>query len=413
MGASTDDGVTALAAQLAVEGADPQQIEMRLMEGSVALPTPAIDLEYVHCDMGKTPADFRNVQGKIALVKRGDITFQDKAAAAEKAGAAAVVIYNNREGNFFGSLGEENVRPKIPVVSIALSDGQLMLAALQGKESRAAKLRLTPEEVAQPDRLAEFSSRGPNNDGWIKPEITAPGVNIYSATITKAAYPGGGMPDPSGYVVASGTSMATPHVAGAAALIRQAHPDWTPAQIKAALVNTARYMRAQGTVMDQGNGAMDLLRAIDCQAILVTATSPIAPTHSFRQVVNEGKTKTVTQSLTIQPLNADAAKLQYKLAVEWGVALPEGLQAALSAADITCNEEGCVASFDLTITADGSKVPDGAYYGWVVAESEAGALRLPFYYEAAKKAQARPPEEGTQKPQPGMPPRQIGKAPCC
>jgi len=413
VGASTDDGVTALAAQLTQEGAEPKQLEMRLMEGSSALPTPAIDLEYVHCDVGRNPADFKNVQGKIALIKRGDITFQEKAAGAEKAGAAAAVIYNNREGNFFGSLGEESTRPKIPVISIAKADGELMLAAISDKEAKPARLRLTPEEVPQPDRLAEFSSRGPNNDGWIKPELTAPGVNIYSSTITEAAMPGGGMPDASGYVVASGTSMATPHVAGAAALIRQAHSDWTSLQIKAALVNTARWMRSQGSVMDQGNGAMDLLKAMDCQAILVTATSPVSPTHSFGRVVNAGKEKTVTQSLTIQPLNPDAAQSQYKLSVEWGSALPEGLKAELSAADVTCNEEACMASFELTITADGQKVPDGAYYGFVVAQAEWGTVRLPFYYEASRRPAAQPPDDGSQRPQPGIPPRRVGGMPCC
>ncbi|HLN63958.1 MAG TPA: S8 family serine peptidase [Symbiobacteriaceae bacterium] len=404
MGASTDDGVTALVAQLTQEGQAEKQIEMRLLDGSVALPAPAIDLQYVPCGLGTRPADFpKEVAGRIALVQRGDATFVDKAKNAEKAKAAAVVIYNNRDGNFFGSLGDEAGRPAIPVVSIAKADGETMLQA-----ANTARLKLTPDEVGQPDRMAEFSSRGPNNDAFIKPEICAPGVNINSATITQAAMPGGGMPDPSGYISASGTSMATPHVAGAAALLRQAHPDWTSMQIKAALVNTARWMQGQGTVMDQGNGAMDLPRAIDCKAILVAATSPIQPTHSFGQIVHSGQAKVLTQALTVQPLAAEEAG-PYKLSVEV-VGNPQGLVAELSAGTVACNDEGCAAGFELQLKIDGATLPDGAYYGFVRAEASWGTLRLPFYVEASKEPMQEPPQQNS--PVPVTPPRRQGLA-CC
>ncbi|HWI50578.1 MAG TPA: S8 family serine peptidase [Symbiobacteriaceae bacterium] len=413
VGASTDDGVTALVAELNRAGAEPQQLEMRLMEGSVALPTPALDLEYVPCGLGAKAADFpAEISGKIALIQRGDITFQEKTMNAQQAGAVAAVIFNNRDGNFFGSMGDEANRPNIPAVSISKADGELMVQS-RSEAGEAARLRLTPEEVPQPDRLAEFSSRGPNNDGFIKPEITAPGVNIYSATITQAGMPGGGMPDPSGYISASGTSMATPHVAGAVALLRQAHPDWSSMQVKAALVNTARWMKNQGTVMDQGNGAMDINRAIDCRAILVSATDPICPTYSFGQVVNDGKPVTASQAMTIRPLDEEAAKFTYQLSVEL-VGAPDGLQAELSAGTVSCTYEGCNAAFELKLTADGAKLQDGGYYGFVVAEAEWGRLRLPFYYEAARQPSATPPDAGSKNPIPGIPPqRRVGGMPCC
>ncbi|HYF94358.1 MAG TPA: S8 family serine peptidase [Symbiobacteriaceae bacterium] len=405
VGASTDDGVTALVAELNQTGADPKQIEMRLLEGSVALPTPAIDMEYIPCGLGAKAEDFpAEVAGRIALIQRGEITFREKAQNAQGAGAIAAVIYNNRDGNFFGSMGDEADRPNIPAVSISKADGDLMIQVRGQGGEEAAKLRLTPEEVPQPDRLAEFSSRGPNNDGWIKPEITAPGVNIYSATITEAGMPGGGMPDPSGYISASGTSMATPHVAGAVALLRQAHPDWTSMQMKAALVNTARWMKSQGTVMDQGNGAMDLNRALDCRAILVAATDPVAPTHSFGQVVHDGKAVTVSQAFTILPLDPEAAKFTYNLSVELNGA-PTGLTAELSAGTVSCTAEGCNAAFELRLTADGATVQDGGYYGFITAQAEWGQLRLPFYYEAARQPSVTPPGSGSKNPIPGIPPQ--------
>lgn len=415
VGASTDDGVTALMAQLSQADQEAKLVEMRLMEGSIPLAAPAVDLEFVHCAMGQQASDFpAAVRGKIALIQRGEITFREKALGAQQAGAIAAVIYNNRDGSFFGSLGDEEQPLAIPVVSISKADGELMLQANAAPaESARPTLRLSPEEVPQPDKLAEFSSRGPNNDNWIKPELTAPGVNINSATITEAAFPGGGMPDPSGYVSASGTSMATPHVAGAAALIRQAHPEWTSLQIKAALVNTARWMPEQGDVMAQGNGAMDLERALDCRAILVTATETVGPTHSFGQVGHDGKVHTVTQALTIHTLVPEAEPSSYTLAVEI-VGQPEGLNATLSAGSITCDANACVASFDLSVTADGAVLADGAYYGFVTATAEWGTLRLPFYYEAARTPSVQPVEPSAQgRTAPPQERKRFGKLPCC
>ena len=88
------------------------------------------------------------------------------------------------------------------------------------------------------DALADFSSRGPRlGDAGLKPEITAPGVDIVAA---RAAGTAMGQPVDNLYTAASGTSMATPHVAGAAALLAQQHPDWKADQLKNALVSTAK-----------------------------------------------------------------------------------------------------------------------------------------------------------------------------
>ncbi len=410
VGASTDDGVTALIAELRQEEAEPRQVEMRLMEGSRPMEEPTVELQYADCGNGLKVEQFpAEVRGQIALIQRGESTFREKALLAQQAGALACVIYNNRPGSFFGSLGEYEEMPSIPVVGISQQDGQMMLGAIRdGQNLSDARLRLSPEEVPQPDRLAEFSSRGPTSDGWIKPELTAPGVNINSATITQAPYPGGGMPDPSGYVSASGTSMATPHVAGAAALIRQAHPEWTALQIKAALVNTARFLEGQGTVAEQGNGAMDLVKAIDCRAVLVTATDPISPTCSFGQVVHGGEEKAVSQALTIQPLGAEEEPGSYQLSVEIA-GNPEGLRAELSAASVVCDRV-CRAAFDLRLIADGAVLPDGAYYGWVIAQAEWGTLRLPFYCEMTAEPASKP-----ERPREAEPPgrKRVGEPPCC
>ncbi|MEU2670520.1 S8 family serine peptidase [Streptomyces sp. NPDC007164] len=114
---------------------------------------------------------------------------------------------------------------------------------------------LTVGAVDRDDTTAQFSSRGPViGSHTLKPEITAPGVNI-----SAAAAGGRGV---YAYQSMSGTSMATPHVAGAAAIVKQRHPDWTAQQIKAALVSSAK-SDIPGDVRETGGGRLDVKAAID------------------------------------------------------------------------------------------------------------------------------------------------------
>ena len=150
----------------------------------------------------------------------------------------------------------------------------------------------------RPDNLGRSSSRGPGLGLQIKPDLVAPGEGIYSSV--------GGS-----FSTMSGTSMASPHVAGAAALLRQKHPQWTPAQIKSALMTTAntQVWSADGQdtfagVMGQGAGRVDLEKAHDLALYL----SP--PSHSFGQV-KAGEAET----MTLAALNLlDAG--QYTLTIE-------------------------------------------------------------------------------------------------
>ncbi|MCR3753595.1 S8 family serine peptidase [Lentzea californiensis] len=123
----------------------------------------------------------------------------------------------------------------------------------------SADAALTVGAVDRDDRLASFSSTGPRNgDGAIKPDITAPGVGIGAAAAGRL---GESMPSPAeGYISLNGTSMATPHVAGAAAILAQAHPDWRGDQIKAALMASAK--PGAHNPFEQGAGRTDVAQAI-------------------------------------------------------------------------------------------------------------------------------------------------------
>ncbi|SEN77625.1 S8 family serine peptidase [Nonomuraea pusilla] len=123
----------------------------------------------------------------------------------------------------------------------------------------AASAALTVGAVDSADAVTDFSSRGPRGgDGALKPEITAPGFKIVAA---REAGTGMGTPVDERYTTASGTSMATPHVAGAAAILAQEHPDWTAARLKSQLVSTAR-TTAGTPVHAQGAGRVDVARAV-------------------------------------------------------------------------------------------------------------------------------------------------------
>ncbi|WP_408648156.1 S8 family serine peptidase [Streptomyces gossypiisoli] len=121
----------------------------------------------------------------------------------------------------------------------------------------AADSALTVGAVDSADRLADFSSQGPRaGDFGLKPEITAPGVDILAA---RSRYQRGGQ----GHCTTmSGTSMATPHVAGTAALLAAVHPDWTGAQLKQALVSSAKATPSYSPY-EAGAGRLDALAAVN------------------------------------------------------------------------------------------------------------------------------------------------------
>ncbi|MHC5906230.1 S8 family serine peptidase [Streptomyces sp. S6] len=120
---------------------------------------------------------------------------------------------------------------------------------------------LTVGAVDKQDRIADFSSRGPNLDGTPKPDITGPGVDITAARTTQGSSPAG-----DGYTVLSGTSMAAPHVAGAAALVLQQHPDLTGARLKSLLTSSAQ-PDPELNAHQQGAGRVDLERAAGAEVV--------------------------------------------------------------------------------------------------------------------------------------------------
>ena len=260
------------------------------------------------CNTGTPPAPpaLGDLTGKIALVRRGTCGFYEKSINAQNAGAIGVVLYNNQ----FGLL-TPTVQPpaagmpevQIPVVMLTDTAG----VALNNKIVAApTTLTWTDERGFFPNptggRASGFSSYGLDAELQLKPNIGAPGGRIRSTFPLEIEQ----------YATLSGTSMSSPHVAGAVALYLEKHPDATPAQVKTALQNTADPVNffsgpsdtgLVDSVHKQGAGMLDIDDAI-------LATTSITPSElsigegttakSFELTISNGGTTDVTYSITHQ-----------------------------------------------------------------------------------------------------------------
>lgn len=173
------------------------------------------------------------VADKIVLCLRGAIARVDKSRAVFEAGGAGMVLYNASDAQ-----SQVTDNHWVPSVHINNTDGLAVKAYIDGTGSSATARIHGGEKVTIPAPwMADFSSRGPNPvaPDIIKPDVTAPGVNILAGA---GPNPYLGAPGQL-FQAISGTSMSSPHVAGAAALLRQMHPDWSPAMVKSALMTSA------------------------------------------------------------------------------------------------------------------------------------------------------------------------------
>ncbi len=214
--------------------------------------------------------------GKTALISRGTCEFGVKALNAQNAGANFVIIHNHASGGnspmsmVSGAVGDQVT---IPAISVGHSAGQQLVAFHAAHPGNAQiSLATTGYQMGNtPDLIASFSSRGPSTRNSLKPDIAAPGVNIMAQGYAIGA---SGEARHLGYGQASGTSMASPHVAGAAALLRQKYPTWSNDAIKSALMSTSEYMDiwnfdgSPAQPIDMGAGRLDVGAAMDPGVIL-------------------------------------------------------------------------------------------------------------------------------------------------
>ncbi|QKE73432.1 S8 family serine peptidase [Arthrobacter citreus] len=248
-----------------------------------------------------TPVD---VKGKVILAQRGSIGLTQIIANAKARGAIGAVLYDSDVPNGDVYLGEGY--GYIPTFLISNAQGKALAAKIPSSSNTSLDFTFSnmKQLVTTGDKLAPFSSRGPSRVLYdIKPEVTAPGVSVFS---TVPSYMHGA--DQIGnynyaYERLSGTSMATPNVVGVAALVKQAHPDMTPSDIKATLMNTADPLSDKYSVYEVGAGRVDPYNAVHAQTEIQVKdkTSTVkSVTNSITTLADKGikQIKNITGALS-------------------------------------------------------------------------------------------------------------------
>ncbi len=319
--------------------------------------------------------------GKIALISRGSCEFGVKGLNAENAGATAFIIHNHATGGeALVSMGGGAVGDQVTITGVFIgnTNGLTLVDAYNDAGGATTSLKIASLAFYigdTEDVIAGFSSRGPAVGGNLKPDIAAPGVSIMSQGYTPGAT---GEARHLGFGQVNGTSMASPHVAGAAAILRQIHPTWSNDDIKSALMTTAVYTDifkvVDGQVvpaqpLDMGAGRINLTNASDPGVI----ASP--PSLSFQQLVS-GTEKTMQVSLTSI---ADTTETYEITTLYTGNSYTETQTApgiSLSATSITL-APGETQQLNVTFDGVGHGIGDDNQ-GYIVMSSENHDAHMPF-----------------------------------
>jgi minor extracellular serine protease Vpr len=368
------------------------------------------------------------VSGRIALVESTSVAdpglFFDICNQAVNAGAVGLLLDST-------TTNPTAIKCSIPAANIMPDDANVLIKAMKADGSTPANgdlsqfpIRLNNDfSVPFVGDTAIFSSRGPvQGYGQVKPDVSAPGVNILAAVPPAsfiAALSAGA--NGANYAAISGTSMATPHTSGSVALIRSAHPDWSPDVVRTVLINTATNMRdvnqkpkADGptanAVNEQGGGLIDVYHAVNAKAMMgVTGDGITAPSilgsYSFGLVPVTNNRSTTTQSATVTIQDITGQGGTYNLAVANNRDLQlAGISVSTSPSTVTVPPGGS-ATYTVNVIFDGNQIRDpntvevnGTTVSfrpiemqWYVTAQRADggeSLRMPFYYKPAPSVPA-------------------------
>ncbi len=383
-------------------------------------------LEAVFANLG-TEDDFAkvDVKGKIAVVSRGMNGLDEKVKNAKRAGAAALIMFN---GNAKGEEANLDYKGREDYINTFLGDTEEFLPAfdMKGAEGRqlakdmlASKTPLSftfakqfPYVNRPGDDIAAFSSRGPSLDGnySIKPDVVAPGTAILSSVPAYGKEDKGASYEKA-YARLQGTSMASPHIAGLTALLKEQHPDWTPFDIKAALANTADTLytadHVRHDVYSQGAGRANIANAMKTPALLQTVEEmEIYNTdHTKKQITYYGDnlsfglmkagSKAVTKQLQLKNTSKKSVTYEAEIVMHDAVTPnpadpqdtpdPGNINVSLSKTTIKA-AGGDVTGFTIEL-APAKTAQEGVYEGEVLLKSKDSApdLHLPFVVHVGDK----------------------------
>ncbi|MBD7984606.1 S8 family serine peptidase [Sporosarcina sp. Sa2YVA2] len=275
-----------------------------------------------------------DVTGKVVHVSRGEIAFTEKIQIATEKGAKAIIIYNSKDhadgnDNPMSNVGGGSVFDvQIPSFNMSYNDGKAIKDGLANEVGKivfdAANLIYTTG-----DEVNDSSSRGPSTPNFdIKPDVAAPGTNImstipmYKADFPEATYE-------HAYTRKTGTSMATPHIAGIAALVKQANPSWNAFDVKVALSNTAKVLdTGKYDVFAQGAGRIQAYQAAHPEILayaIDTANNDGATVENKKGTVTFGPQSlkdnvSVTKQIVVQNKNGNGGAYNATVEVTKGFA---------------------------------------------------------------------------------------------
>jgi minor extracellular serine protease Vpr len=328
--------------------------------------------------LGCDPDEYKvpGVAGSLVVVQRGSCARVARAIFGQQAGAAAVLMVNNAntlppyEGPITSNPDTgEAYTVTIPFFGVKSSDGAALVAADGGSVSLSNYTIPNPTYLAP----ADFTSAGPRSgDSWLKPDVTAPGVSIFSAAVGTG----------NSFAVMSGTSMASPHTAGMAALVRQAHPSWKKVQYwKAAIVNTADADKVNGyTTRVAGSGLVQAPPAVLTQTVALGDAGTATLNYGYAELSRD---YTGTKPVTLHNFGDKAAAFQ--VGVEKSAGSPHTATASKTTVTVPARGEATV-NVSLAVAAatagDSSAFNDvaGLVTFTPVNGSNAGvALHVPYY----------------------------------
>ncbi|MFC7678386.1 S8 family serine peptidase [Paenibacillus sp. GCM10028914] len=339
--------------------------------------------ELVDVGLGKAE-DYAGIDmsGKIAFIKRGEIAFTDKALNAIQSGAIGAVVYNNSPETLeSGTLGTVDVT--IPIYTLSGTYGESIKAAMSTQT-----LHTSFSTTIESDIMASFSSRGPAKPSYaIKPDISAPGIGIVSS-----------VPDYEGwYESNNGTSMAAPHMAGAAALIKQKYPTLNTYEIKSLLMNNTVKMNDRNgnryTHMDQGAGRVALDHVLQAKAVATveestSAVSGGADTTYYTGGVSFGYVAAgETASRNIEVKDIVGSGSNYSVDVKWYNEAPGNLNSSMAQVHVPAGSSDSF-SVQLDVAADAA---EARYEGEIILTETGGhVIQLPVAVYVGTMTQTDP-----------------------
>jgi minor extracellular serine protease Vpr len=343
----------------AITGTDGHPVDRRLCGGAGGDPN----------DPANSPLPAGSLGGVVALVSRGGCTFDSKSERVRAAGGQGMILVDNRPG-------EANFLPVLLTVGggmISDLDGanlRAFLAAHGGRTTFRATSEQSPLELqtGRSGIVTSFSSAGPTNfEHALKPDLAAPGGQILSSTVRESAG--------ATFAVFDGTSMSAPHVSGAAALLLQQHPGWTPANVKSALMtsagpawaNTPRTQEAP--VLLEGSGLIDVAAANSSKLF----ARPSSLSFGFLDS-SQGDAR---HALLVSLSDAGGGAGTWTVSVQAQTASP-GASVSPGASLVSLAPGGTV---DVPIVATAlAGSPRGDDYGFVVLQRGTDRIRIPYYF---------------------------------